>query len=78
MDVHRTIGRTDDGRVTCRIYDDGDVVVVHGWRGNVENMREVSGHGPILNMCDRLDVPDEFEFEILDFVYENNEIIDGN
>lgn len=71
---HKSFGRADEGLVTCRVYEDGDVVVCHGPRGNVENMKDVSGFSPILNMCDRLDVPLEVEEQILDFVYNQSDL----
>ena len=68
---HHTVGRHDEGLVTARLYEDGDLVVCHGARGNVENIKDVSGYGPIMNMCDRLDIRMEVEEDIIDFVRAN-------
>jgi hypothetical protein len=73
---HKSFGRADEGLVTCRVYEDGDVVVCHGERGNVENMADVSGHGPLLNMSDRLDLPFEYEQAVIDFVNDNTEVFE--
>lgn len=67
----KSFGRGDEGLVTCKVYEDGDVVVCHGPRGNVENMADVSGHGPLLNMSDRLDLPFEKEQDVIDFIRAN-------
>jgi len=67
----KSFGRDTEGLVTCKVYEDGDVVVCHGKRGNVENMADVSGHGPLLNMSDRLDLSFEYEQEVIDFVNDN-------
>lgn len=72
---HMTLGRTDNGLITCRAYEDGDVVVCHGSRGNCVNMASVSGHGPVLNMCDRLDVPAAYENEVIQFVHDHTDLI---
>jgi hypothetical protein len=56
------------------VYEDGDVVVCHGKRGNCVNMADVSGHGPLLNVSDRLDLPFEYEQAVIDFVDDNTEV----
>jgi hypothetical protein len=73
---HRAFGRADEGLVICKVYGDGDVVICHGPRGNCENIADVSGYGPLMDMCDRLDVPSEFEEDIIDFVRDNTEVWD--
>lgn len=70
----KSFGRGDEGLVTCKVYEDGDVVVCHGKRGNVENMADVSGHGPLLNVSDRLDLPFEKEQNVIDFVDDNTDV----
>jgi hypothetical protein len=72
---HTVVGATDGGKVIVCAYEDGDVVVNHGARGNCVEMAGVSGYGPILNACDRLDVPEAETDAVLDFVHEQADFI---
>lgn len=70
-----SFSRSDEGLVTCKVYEDGDVVVCHGRRGNVENMKDVSGYGPLINMCERLDLSFDYEQAVIAFVDENDDLL---
>ena len=69
-------GRGEHGLITAKLYDDGDLVVCHGERGNCESIGDVSGHGHIINMCDRLDISQSVEDEIIGFVHEHDDLIE--
>ena len=71
-----TFDQNEYGLVTAKLYEDGDLVVCHGARGNCESIKDVSGHGHIINMCDRLDISQSVEDEIIGFVHEHSELIE--
>jgi hypothetical protein len=68
----KSFGREDKGLVTCKVYEDGDVVVCHGAEGGCVNMADVSGHDPLLDLCAGLGISGEFD--IIDFVNENTSL----
>jgi len=66
----KSFGRDDD-LVTCKVYEDGDVVVCHGAEGGCVNLADTSGYDPLLDLCAGLDLSTEFEDDVLDFVGDN-------
>jgi len=67
----QSFGRADEGLVTCKVYEDGDVVVCHGAEGGCVNLADTSGYDPLLDLCAGLDLSTEFEDDVLDFVQDN-------
>lgn len=68
----KSFGRENKGLVTCKVYEDGDVVICHGEEGGCVNMADVSVHDPLLDLCAGLDVSGEFD--IIDFAQENTHV----
>lgn len=65
-----SFGRDDD-LVTCKVYEDGDVVVNHGAEGGCVNLADTSGYDPLLDLCAGLGLSADFEDDVLDFVQDN-------
>lgn len=70
-DEFRSFGCDSNGLVTCKVFEDGDVVVCHGTAGGCVNMADVSGYAPLLDLCDGLDLDRDSEDKVMDFVRDN-------